>query len=68
MKAEVNPGAGEPKVDDREARRIVKLVERGLRGQVPTFDGRGQQRSAIAARARLSNVIAKRDRGKERLR
>lgn len=68
MKAEVKPGAGEPKVDDREARRLVKLVERGLRGQVPTFEGRGQQRSAIAARARLSNVIAERDRGKERLR
>ncbi|MCG8586883.1 MAG: relaxase/mobilization nuclease domain-containing protein [Pirellulales bacterium] len=68
MKAEVKPGAGEPKVDDREARRIVKLVERGLRSQVPTFDGRGDQRSAIAVRARLTKVITERDRAKEKQR
>lgn len=68
MKAEVKPGAGEPTMDDREARRIVKLVERGLRSQVPSFEGRGDQRDAIAARARLSNVIAERDRAREKQR
>jgi len=68
MKDDVKGGGSEPKVDDREARRIVKLVERGLRSQVPTFEGRGEQRAAIAARARLSNVIGEHDRarGKER--
>ena len=68
MKDDVKGGRSEPKVDDREARRIVKLVERGLRSQVPTFEGRGDQRAAIAARARLSNVIGEHDRarGKER--
>ena len=66
MKAAAKPGLGEPTVEDREARRLVKQVERGLRGQVLSFEGRGEQRKAIAARARLSNVIAERDRPRER--
>lgn len=66
MKDDVKGGTSEPKMDVREARRIVKLVERGLRSQVPTFEGRREQRAAIAARARLSNVIGEHDRSKDK--
>lgn len=66
MKALVKPDLAEPKVDTRESRRLVKLVERGLRGQVLSFDSKKDQRSAIAARVRLSNVVGERDRSRDR--
>lgn len=64
MKALVKPDLDDPKVDRRESRRLVKLVERGLRGQVLSFGSKSDQRTAVAARARLSNVIGERDRSR----
>lgn len=66
MKSSIKPELGQPKVDVREARRLVKLIERGIRGQVLSFDSKKYQRSAIAARVRLSNVIGERDRSRDR--
>ncbi len=65
MKSAIKPELGQPKVDVKEVRRLVKQVERGLRGQVLTFESRNDQRVAIAARVRLSNVIGERDRTRD---
>ena len=66
MKSTIKPELGQQKVDVREARRLVKLVERGIRGQVLSFDSKKHQRSVIAARVRLSNVIGEGDRSHDR--
>ena len=65
MKSAIKPGLGHPKVDVRDVRRLVKQVERGIRGQVLTFKSKNDQRIAIAARVRLSNVIGERDRAQD---
>lgn len=64
MKSRIKTSLGEPKVDVREVRKLVKQVERGLRGQVLSFESKNDQRVAIAARARLTNVISERDRSR----
>ncbi len=64
MKSQIKPGLGQPKVDVRGVRKLVKQVERALRGQVSSFASKKDQRVAIAARARLTNVISERDRSR----
>lgn len=66
MKAALKPDLEAPKVDMREVRKLVKMTERGIRDQVETFGSSQHKRAAIAARARLSNVLKERDRARDR--
>lgn len=66
MKAALKPELGKPTVDVREVQRIVKQVERGIRGQVLSFNSKKDQREAIAARVRLSNIINEGDRSRDK--
>ncbi len=66
MKFALKPKLGRPRVEMDEVRKLVKRTERGIRDQVGSFGSVKDQRSAIAARARLSNVIKEQDRSRER--
>jgi len=59
----VKPGDGGAAVPHDDVRRLTKATERGIRDQVKTFSQPALHRRAVAARARLSNVLTPRDRG-----
>ena len=66
MKFALKPTAGRASVEMREVLKLVKQTERGIRDQVGSFESSTDQRAAIAARIRLSNVVKERDRSRDR--
>ena len=65
MKFALKPKLGRPRVEMDEVRKLVKRTERGIRDQVGSFGSVKDQRTAIAARTRLSNVIKEQDRSRD---
>lgn len=49
-----------------QVRKLVKQTERAIRDQVGSFESSTDQRTAIAARVRLSSVLQARDRSRQR--
>ncbi len=66
MKFALKPKLGQATVELGEVRKLVKRTERGIRDQVGSFGSSSDKRSAIAARARLSNVVSERDKSRDR--
>ena len=66
MKFALKPKAGRASVEMSEVLKLVKETERGIRDQVGSFESSTDQRAAIAARIRLSNVVKERDRSRDR--
>ncbi|RLA52458.1 MAG: hypothetical protein DRR42_07510 [Gammaproteobacteria bacterium] len=66
MKFALKPKLGRASVEMGEVRKLVKRTERGIRDQVGGFASTKDQRTAIAARVRLSNVVSERNRSRDR--
>ena len=66
LKYALKPELGRATVEMGEVRKLVKRTERGIRDQVGGFGSAQDQRAAIAARVRLSNVVQERDGSRER--